>query len=192
MSDSSRSSSSIGDGPFAPLPLPQYAVFWQFLRNVLPLDEDSIFLRIVGFVYDLPATPRIPPPGNPLPMYFFGQHMQPDGPPNMPRFKMPPPSLRSGANAVVSLFARSESLHLLFAVSCCELRPQLYTFVCRLGYRYGFYFLRSQHTFCFLFDPHFVFVQMGLGLVIVRFPGCFRSLCAERWESWPIFYTLLA
>ena len=77
------------------MPLPQYAVFWQFLRGVLPVSEESIIERIVGFVYELPAEPLVVP-GNPsyTPVYFFGQYMQEAGPPGMPPFRVPPPSLR--------------------------------------------------------------------------------------------------
>ena len=97
MSNSSGSSSSEEvDRAFAPLPTPQYVLFWQFLRTVLPFGEDSIFMRIVGYVYYVPSGAAIPPLSEaPPPNAFVGQCNQvTPGPPGMPPYKAPPPHIR--------------------------------------------------------------------------------------------------
>ena len=94
MADSSSTSSDEADRRYAPMPLAQYQIFWQFLRDVTPFEDGDLGL-IVRFIYWAPLPLVVPPPRTrPVPGFWWGQAYDYELPANAPPFKAPPLHLR--------------------------------------------------------------------------------------------------
>ena len=76
------------------MPLAQYQIFWQFLRDVTPFEDGDLGL-IVRFIYFTSLPLVVPPPrAHPVPAFWWGQAYDYELPAHAPPFKAAPLHLR--------------------------------------------------------------------------------------------------